>query len=37
MTDYVHVTESCKQDNANCGQEDWSIRACNYLAFTKTV
>ena len=31
-TNFLHVTELCKQDNANCGQEDWSIRACNYLA-----
>ena len=31
-TNFLHVTELCKQSNANCGQEDWSIRACNYLA-----
>lgn len=31
MTDYVHVSDSCKEANS-CGQEDWSIRACNYLA-----
>ena len=31
-TNFLHVTELCKDDNTNCGQEDWSIRACNYLA-----
>lgn len=31
-TNFLHVTELCKQDNVNCGQQDWSIRACNYLA-----